>query len=120
MADFIEIKHINSDRRKKKMKDTAETIKKGAGSFFKTVGTGIEKMVRKVQESQKPENQIKKLQNQKELLEAQADVVEAKQELQELKGQTSTGLMGGFIQNGLENINNVLGKDDKKNNGGLI
>ncbi len=132
MSDFIQIKHIKNDKRKKQVKDTAKIISKGAGMIFSTIGKGVKKLAEDIKESQKPENQLKRLKTKKELLKAKADVMKEQEKINKLQPKVNSGIggLGDMVSNANKNIeevfgtNNIFGSNifnNKKNNkGGLI
>ena len=125
MEDYIEISHIKMDKRNKKINDTKSSIKKGMGTIFKHISSGISKLAKDIQERQKPENQIKRLQEQKKILEAKAEVMKEQVKIDKLKPKTnpSTNGLGGFVDNANKNIESLFGTNllnNNKKNGGLI
>jgi len=124
MSDFIEINRIKSDKRKKKVKDTAKTIGNGAGKIFRTIGKGVKKITEDIKERQKPENQLKRLKEQKQILAAKAEVMKEQEKINKLRPKIDSGnSLGGFVDNANKNINELFGDNifnNKKNKGGLI
>ena len=125
MSDFIELRHIKSNKRKKQVNDTAKIIGKGAGKLFKTISKGVSKITNEIKERQKPENQLKRLKDQHEILEAKAKVMKEQEKINKLrpKGNTGMGGLGGFVDNANKNIEDLFGTNmlnNKKNKGGLI
>jgi len=124
MSDFIEINRIKSDKRKKKVKDTAKTIGNGAGKIFRTIGKGVKKITEDIKERQKPENQLKRLKEQKQILAAKAEVMKEQEKINKLRPKIDSGnSLGGFVDNANKNINELFGTNmlnNKKNKGGFL
>lgn len=119
MKDFIEIKHIKSNKRKKQVTDTAKTIGNGAGKIFKSIGKGVKKLAGDIQERNKPENQLKRLKTQKELLQAKAEVMKEQAKIDKLKpkgNSSGMGNLGGLVNNANKNMQELFGTDNMFNN----
>ena len=115
MAEYVELKDIEKDKRKEKRKKFFKNIGRGASSIGSRVAKGTGTLIQKAKEAQSPEAQERRLAAQEQRLIIQERLAKRRARIQKL--QPKGGGIGGM--GGLQgfNIGNIMTGEQPKKKG---